>query len=290
MHKEFWAGIFVLTGMGVGLGVYTTLVVGTTTTEYSVYTLDAANVAGIEVGTPILMAGYSVGKVTNIEVLYQPSLRFEVQMSLKPEVPIPLGVTPQMGTRLAGGGLINLVPPETITGFLPNNARLTLESSTNIQSLLDSADSILKDLAVMTDKGREFVEDPEQGLELRLKEVDTILIQVNELLRELTRLTRTSKGMLLDSAPILQESLTNAETLTSDSIELMAQMDQSLKEFDAQMLTFGTLMNSYNPGKNKEMDTIFKSLETSTSSLNRLMSSMEQGPLRTLRKGVEEQE
>ena len=289
VNKEFWAGIFVLIGTGLGLGVYTTLVVGTTTTEYSVYTLDAANVSGIEVGTPILMAGYGVGKVTNIEVLYEPSLRFEVQMSLKPEVPIPLGVTPQMGTRLAGGGLINLVPPETITGFLESNARLTLEPSTDIQSLLDSADSILKDLAVMTKKGREFVEDPEQGLELRLKEVDTILIQVNELLSELTRLTRTSKGMLLDSAPILQQSLNNAETLTADSIELMTQMDQSLKEFDDQMLTLGTLMNSYDPGTNKEMDAIFSSLQMSTSSLNRLMKSMEQGPLRTLRKGVEDE-
>ena len=88
----------------------------------------------------------------------------------------------------------------------------------------------------------------------------------------------------------LQQSLTNAEILTADSIELMTQMDQSLKEFDDQMLTLGTLMNSYNPGKNKEMDAIFNSLETSINSLSRLMSSMEQAPFRTLRKGVEEQE
>ena len=262
----------------------------TTTQEYSIYRLDAANVSGIEVGTPILMAGYGVGKVTNIEVLYKPSLRFEVTMSLKPEVPIPLGVIPQMGTRLAGGGLINLVPPERITGFLESNARLTLEPSTDIQSLLDSADSILKDLAVMTKRGREFVEDPKQGLELRLKEVDTILSQVNELLRELTKLTRTSEGMLLDSAPLVQQSLSNAETLSADSIDLMGQMGESLKEFDAQVSTLETLMNSYDPGTNTEVKAIFESLEQSTSSLSRLMHSIEKRPLRTLRKGVEEQE
>jgi ABC-type transporter Mla subunit MlaD len=290
VNKEFWAGVFVLIGMGVGLGVYTTLIVDTTTQEYSIYRLDAANVSGIEVGTPILMAGYGVGKVTNIEVLYKPSLRFEVTMSLKPEVPIPLGVIPQMGTRLAGGGLINLVPPERITGFLESNARLTLEPSTDIQSLLDSADSILKDLAVMTKRGREFVEDPKQGLELRLKEVDMILSQVNELLRELTQLTRTSEGMLLDSAPLVQQSLSNAETLSADSIDLMGQMGESLKEFDAQVSTLGTLMNSYDPGTNTEVNAIFESLEQSTSSLTRLMHSIEKRPLRTLRKGVEEQE
>ena len=290
VNKEFWAGVFVLIGMGVGLGVYTTLIVDTTTQEYSIYRLDAANVSGIEVGTPILMAGYGVGKVMNIEVLYKPSLRFEVTMSLKPEVPIPLGVIPQMGTRLAGGGLINLVPPERITGFLESNARLTLEPSTDIQSLLDSADSILKDLAVMTKRGREFVEDPKQGLELRLKEVDMILSQVNELLRELTQLTRTSEGMLLDSAPLVQQSLSNAETLSADSIDLMGQMGESLKDFDAQVSTLGALMNSYDPGTNTEVNAIFESLEQSTKSLNRLMKSMEKRPLRTLRKGVEEQE
>ncbi len=288
MNKEFWAGIFVLVGMGAGLGVYTTLVVDTTTAVYKTYTLDASNVSGIEVGTPIEMAGYGVGKVSAIEVLYEPSLRFEVEMSVKPEIPIPLGVTPQMGTRLAGGGLINLVPPENIDGFLEDNARLTLMPSTDIQSLLDSADSILKDLAVMTKRGREFVEDPEQGLELRLREVDKILIQVNVLLSELTKVAKISKGMLNENAPLLQDSLANAETLTADSIELMAQMDASLKEFDMQMTAMGELMDGYDPETNAEMREMFQSLNESSTSLQKLMGSMEKSPWRTFRKGVEE--
>ncbi len=288
MNKEFWAGIFVLVGMGAGVGVYTTLVVDTTTTTYKTYTLDASNVSGIEVGTPIEMAGYGVGKVSNIDVLYEPSLRFEVEMSVKPEIPIPLGVTPQMGTRLAGGGLINLVPPTEIDGFLDQNARLTLMPSTDIQSLLDSADSILKDLAIVTQRGREFVEDPEQGLELRLQEVDKILIQVNVLLSELTKVAKTSKGMLNQNAPLLQESLTNAETLTSDSIKLMAQMDASLKEFDVQMTAMGQLMEGYDPDSNAEMREMFESLNESSNSLQKLMYSMEKSPWRTFRKGIDE--
>ena len=288
MNKEFWAGIFVLIGLGVGVGVYTTIVVDTASTEYHTYTLDASNVSGIEVGTPIMMAGYNVGKVTAIDVLYEPSLRFEVEMSLKPEVPIPQNVTPQMGTRLAGGGLINLLPPTDIDGYLEQGARLTLVPSTDIQSLLDSADSILKDLAIITERGREFVEDPEQGLELRLKEVDKILIEINTLLDELTGLAKGSNRLLKDTKPGLTQTLANTETLTQESVVLLQQMDSSLKEFDTQMTALGELMESYDPGTNKDMDAIFESLGASAQSLDRLMESMERSPLRTIRKGVEE--
>ena len=289
MNKEFWAGIFVLTGMAVGVGVYATVVVETAVAEYDTYKLETENMSGIGVGTQVLMAGYDVGTISKIDVSYDPSLTFEVEMALKPEVPIPAGSVAQLGTKLAGGGIINLVPPSYIDGFLEPGSTLSLIPSTDIQSLLESADSILKDLAIMTERGREFVEDPEQGLELRLKEVDKILIQVNVLLSELTKVAKTSKGMLNENAPLLQESLVNAETLTADSIELIAQMDASLKEFDLQMTAMGELMEGYDPDSNSEMREMFESLNESSNSLQKLMGSMEKSPLRTFRKGVEEE-
>ena len=75
-----------------------------------------------------------------------------MEMALKPEVPIPSGVVAQLGTKLAGGGVINLVPPAYINGFLKPGSTLSLIPSTDIQSLLESANSILKDLAIITGK------------------------------------------------------------------------------------------------------------------------------------------
>ena len=288
MNKEFWAGIFVLSGIAVGIGVYTTVVVETAVAEYDLYKLETSNMSGIGVGTQVLMAGYDVGKISKIDVSYDPSLTFEVEMALKPEVPIPSGVVAQLGTKLAGGGVINLVPPAYIDGFLEPGSTLSLIPSTDIQSLLESADSILKDLAIITERGREFVEDPEQGLELRLKEIDKILIQINALLKELTNVAKDSKGVLSDNAPLIKESLANAGILTADSIELMAQMDTSLKEFDIQMEALGELMDGYDPESNREMKEMFESLNESSSSLQKLMGSMEKSPWRTFRKGVEE--
>lgn len=287
INKEFWAGTFVLTGILGGIGLYATLVVDTAVTTFSEFRLDAKDVTGIEVGTPVVMAGYNLGKVKEINVIYEPTLAFDVRLSLKPEVKIPNDVVVQMGTRLAGGGLINFVPPESINGYLEPGATLELQPSTDIQSLLDSADSILRDLAIITQRGREFVEDPEQGLELRLKEVDGILIEVNALLDQLTGLAKSSRYLLNTSTPALNQTLANTETLTQDSVALLNQMDSSLKAFDIQMIALGELMDSYDPNSNREMDEIFESLGAASQSLDRLMSSMEEGPLRTLRKGVE---
>ena len=126
MNKEFWAGIFVLSGIAVGIGVYTTVVVETAVAEYDLYKLETSNMSGIGVGTQVLMAGYDVGKISKIDVSYDPSLTFEVEMALKPEVPIPSGVVAQLGTKLAGGGVINLVPPAYIDGFLEPGSTLSL--------------------------------------------------------------------------------------------------------------------------------------------------------------------
>lgn len=290
INKEFWAGMFVLTGILGGIGLYATLVVDTAVATFSEFRLDAKNVTGIEVGTPVVMAGYNLGKVKEITVIYEPSLAFDVRLSLKPEVKIPRDVVVQMGTRLAGGGLINFVPPESITGYLEPGSTLELQPSTDIQSLLDSADSILSDLAIITQRGREFVEDPEQGLELRLKEVDGILVEVNALLDELTGLAKSSRYLLNTSTPALNQTLANTEMLTQDSVVLLSQMDAALKSFDTQMVALGKLMESYDPDSNRDMDEIFESLGAASQSLDRLMSSMETGPLRTLRKGVDSSE
>ena len=232
INKEFWAGVFVLTGVLGGVGLYATLVVDTAVTTFNEYTLDADNVSGIEVGTPVVMAGYNLGKVSEINVHYEPTLAFDVRLSLKQEVKIPNDVTVQLGTRLAGGGLINLIPPDTISGYLEPGAQMVLQPSTDIQSLLDSADSILKDLAIITERGREFVEDPEQGLELRLKKVDGILLEVNTLLNELTGVAKGTRYLLNKTTPTLNQTLQNTETLTNDSVLLLSQMDASLKTFD----------------------------------------------------------
>jgi ABC-type transporter Mla subunit MlaD len=288
MNKEFWAGIFVLIGLGSVGFVYVSVFVDKVVTEQKVYHLDANDVTGIAVGSPVMMRGYNVGRVTDITAEIDPRLRFEVELALLPNIPIPKDSKVLLGSRLAGGGIIDIQPPEEIGELLAEGEHLILTPVTSVQDLLGTAEGILKDIAVMTKRGREFVEDPNQGLELRLQEVDKILKDMSLVLGETNSLLQELEKGINQNQQSFARTMKNIEVLSEDSIETLDAIDQSLNIFDEEISTVGDIFSSYDLEENQDMSEMVKSLEESSKSLERLMKSMEGSPFRTLRKGVEE--
>jgi phospholipid/cholesterol/gamma-HCH transport system substrate-binding protein len=277
MNKEFLAGVFVLIGLGSVGFVYVSVFVGQVVTEQKVYHLDANDVTGIAIGSPVMMRGYNVGRVTNISVEMEPRLRFEVELGLLPDIPIPKNSEVLLGSRLAGGGEL-----------LAEGEHLILTPVTSIQDLLGTAEGILKDIAVMTKRGREFIEDPNQGLELRLQEVDKILTDMSIVLEESSLLLKELGEGLDENQESLSRTIKNIEVLSEDSIETLDSMDGSLKIFDKEISNVGEIFGGYDLEENQDMNGIIRSLDESSKSLERLMKSMEESPFRTLRKGVED--
>jgi ABC-type transporter Mla subunit MlaD len=235
-----------------------------------------------------MMRGYNVGRVTNISVEMEPRLRFEVELGLLPDIPIPKNSEVLLGSRLAGGGIIDIQPPEEIGELLAEGEHLILTPVTSIQDLLGTAEGILKDIAVMTKRGREFIEDPNQGLELRLQEVDKILTEMSTVLEESSLLLKELGEGLDENQKSFSRTIKNIEVLSEDSIETLDSMDRSLKIFDQEISNAGEIFGGYDLEENQDMNEIIRSLDESSRSLERLMKSMEKSPFRTLRKGVEE--
>jgi ABC-type transporter Mla subunit MlaD len=286
MNKEFWAGIAVIVSACLLMFVYINSVVTTGAVDYRVFILDTKDVTGIDVGTPVLMAGYNIGQVQDIVVHVEPSLSFEITLSVKPEIQIPIDSTASTGTRLAGGGLINIVPPPTIHGFIEEGSHISLQPAIDVQKLLDTAESILEDISVMTQRGREFVEDPEQGLELRLQEVDVILLEIHGVLESMNGLTKELHKTVQSTTPNINKTLKNTEVLTTESIEAIEAMEQSLLLFDQQLEAMGVLMDGYDPQKNTEIHSALQSMAQTSHSIQLLFRSFEISPLKTMRKGV----
>ena len=90
MNRDFWVGIFVIAGLVILLGVYTTLFVGGVTKESVIYHLEAKNVMGIATGIPVMMQGYELGVVESIDVITEPKLHFDVQLAIKPNISISI--------------------------------------------------------------------------------------------------------------------------------------------------------------------------------------------------------
>ena len=84
-----------------------------------------------------------------------------------------------LGTRLAGGGFIDVRPPETSQGILSPEEKLELQPVVDVQNVLESVNQLVVDLQKISAHARKFVEDLEKGVEKRLKDVDIILPKSN---------------------------------------------------------------------------------------------------------------
>ena len=93
------------------------MVVETAVAEYHLYKLETNNMSGIGVGTQVLMAGYDVGKISKIDVSYDPSLTFEVEMALKPEVLYPQVQLRNWALNLPVVASSTWFPPLTLMDF-----------------------------------------------------------------------------------------------------------------------------------------------------------------------------
>ncbi len=288
MNRDFWTGLFVLAGLASLIGVYTTLFVEEVTQNVSYYYLDAKDVTGITEGVPVQMRGYNIGSVGNIEVFTQPDLHFEVALALRPEIPIPSGSIVLLGSRLAGGGIIDIQPPEEPSEPLEVGSHLTLTPVTDVQELLETAELVLKDIQVITAKGREFVEDPDQGLELRLQALDKVIVEMEAMFKEGATAVKRLDDTIIESQEGIYNSIEAAEEATLSSADAMKELEEVLQSFEEQLNEFENLsevIDSYDLEGSNEMAEMISSLNDSSQSLERFMKAFELAPLRTLRKG-----
>jgi ABC-type transporter Mla subunit MlaD len=291
LNRDFWTGIFVLFGLASLIGVYATLFVEEVTQNVSYYYLDAKDVTGITEGVPVQMRGYNIGSVGNIEVFTEPDLHFEVALALRPEIPIPSGSIVLLGSRLAGGGIIDVQPPEEPSFPLEVGSHLTLTPVTDVQELLETAELVLKDIQVITAKGREFVEDPDQGLELRLQALDKVIVEMEAMFKEGSKAVKRLDDTIVESQEGIYNSLASTEEATKSSAEAMKELEVVLKSFDEQLKEFenvSEVIDSYDLEGGNEMAEMIRNLNDSSESLERFMKAFEVAPIRTLRKGSDE--
>ena len=280
MKKEFWAGIFVLFGLFSLALVYTKLFVEEVTKDESVYFLHANNVSGIVQGVPVMMQGYSIGSVSSIAVEYEPSLNFKVELVVNKKIRIPRGSEVVLGSRLAGGAEIVIRPPEESEAYMQPREYLTLTPSTDVQDVLKMVSLVLEDVQVITSRGREFIEDPNQGLELRLKAVDKVLAEVSTLLVESVSLIKKLQSIIDQVRPGVQRSVEGAETtldntavLIDDLGSVVTVMEERLEEVSEAI----DIIELYDPEDGTEMAQMFEDLQIAADEMKTLTTDMSVG-------------
>ena len=277
VNRDFWVGIFVIAGLVILLGVYTTLFVGGVTKESIIYHLEAKNVMGISTGIPVMMQGYELGIVENIDVITEPKLHFDVQLAIKSNISIPRGSNVVLGTRLAGGAFIDVRPPEESQGVLSTDEKLELQPAVDVQNLLESVNGLVVDLQKISSHARHFVEDPEQGVEKRLKDVDVILAQIQNILTDTNNTILHVDEIIRDIEPRISSAITAAETTAISSSSLIEELSAIATDVDKEVEDMGLLiemMEGYAPENNTEISTALKNVEIMTHDMHEMVKSL----------------
>ncbi len=301
-QRDVWTGMFTVGGACVALAVWAALALSERRGETTTYVLEASELAGVTVGTTVEMRGYDLGRVDAVRVIVEPTLRFELDLGLRPEVPIPVGTRAILATRtLAGGALVVLDPPDAPTTSLAPGARMPAVAQADVTRLLETAGAILEDLAVVSAEVRRAVADREQGDDLRasLDRFNRDLEEANAVLSAATDLVGNVDALVARVGPRVERGLSAADRALAHTEGAAAQMERLLAPDGPTMAVLSdmsrrldeleqlaALLEAYDPARNAGLADTLENVRAASTSLERLMRAMERRPLRTLVKGV----
>jgi ABC-type transporter Mla subunit MlaD len=98
-RRDFYTGLFLLATAVLLLAAYLHSSMTHFTRDAETYYADGTDIAGLEEGSDVEMGGYKIGTIRHIRVLNDPTLRFELELSVKREVPIPAATFRSEPTR-----------------------------------------------------------------------------------------------------------------------------------------------------------------------------------------------
>ncbi|MCC5919171.1 MAG: MlaD family protein [Cyclobacteriaceae bacterium] len=261
------------------------------TTYYAVYD----SVDGLTISNPILLNGYSVGRVNDVKLLQEgTNNRVVVELDIESTIKVGQGAVAQLvSSDILGGKAIAL---KTGDVNKPLNARDTLLSETDkgIQQLMmDTALPVIKQL-----------DSAMIRINYILKNIDENESTINQTLANISVLTKTLNGTVVQNQKNISTSTTNlaklTEGLTDDNeglVSFLSKMNHladslndlplkaTLEETKATMANIKLLSDQIEAGKGtmgKMMkdDSLYNNLNASAQSLDLLLNDLRERPRR----------
>lgn len=300
-RRDFWAGLFVLAAGALLLGAYLFSSLRHFTRNTTKYIVEAREISGISEGTEAVMGGYSLGRVRKVTIITGPPLRFELEVALRREVPIPNGTTVLLASKSLGGSrVLEFVPPEKPGAELPEGSHLTAVPEADLQQIYNMAmqgltnfTKITEDLSKITssDAGGEGVRGALQRLNKVLADADITVRSANEMIKNLNQTVTVMRPQLESSANMLAATMRNSEQATEQFKQMMAKggaLDELLRVATLrmeEMKKLGPLLEGYDPKKNPEIRETLRHLNSTMKNLDALTNELKRRPWLLIRKG-----
>ncbi|MCV9385174.1 MlaD family protein [Reichenbachiella ulvae] len=249
------------------------------------------NIDGLNVSNPVIVNGYAVGRVSNIEILQNQNNKIIVEMDVKGSLKVGKGTSAiLMNSDFLGSKSILL---EIKNHDTPLNSGDTIngEIDLGLAAILNRAEPLTDDIGVTISRLNEILlgmEGAGEELKQTLSNINTAVISVNKLVVQnnsrLEKSFNNINGLLVNinqKVDMLEPVLTGADSTLSkiNSLELentIANLNQVMMELDTTITAINESQGSL--GKIINEDTLYNNLNQALTDLDKLLIHIDQNP------------
>lgn len=228
-RNEIIVGAFVLFALGVLIGM-TFLIRGSLGMNPYTVEVEYENVAGLEIGSPVLVQGFRTGRVTSMEAGLTEDGEPTVIVICRISRDIPIYRDAQarlMQQGFIGDKRIEIHPGSPGAGEIESATRITGIPSTEMTDLFDEGAVIVDNINAILLHARELLED------------ETRLAQIDDTLRNLNESSRQINEMIAENRAALRSATANVEDITRQAGELTARLDSILDNAESRVDAIG---------------------------------------------------
>jgi len=306
-RRDFWTGLFLLLSILILVGAYLRSSMTHFTRNVETYYADGVDIAGLEEGSDVEMGGYKIGVIRRIRAFNDPRLRFELELAVRKDVPIPNG-TRAAGSNhsLSGDRFLDLRPPVDRPGgaagsFLAAGGHMPVDADATIQMIMTKADQAFANLTEVTAQLDKMVSTGAAGPGLKdtfarlsqvLADADVAAKSAGRVMARLDRTVEEIQPSLASGVKSLQSTMQTADSAAHRLDKLLEKEGPALGEVLAaanarlaEMKGLSQLLASYDASKNPDIRATLQHLNTATKSLEDLLADVKAHPWKLVRKG-----
>ncbi|GAA4431345.1 MlaD family protein [Ravibacter arvi] len=266
----------------------------------NIYYVEYDNVDGLTSSNPVLLNGYPVGRVVQIDLVPEKNNMLRVSLDVRKNLPLPEGTKAVLvDGGLLGGKAVRL-QMGTSKVMLPNKSLLVSEKEAGLMALLQSqatpvlshADSLMVNLAIVSEGFKQTGET----LNKVLANFDQTGNSLNSILNEnkgkiaglMANLSKLSES-LVETEKGIKPLLANANTLVDslNALSLGATINKAHQTIgELQTLLAGIKAGEGTAGKLLTDDALYQNLNYTMMSLNQLLANFREHPKRYINVSV----
>lgn len=228
-RNEIIVGLFVIFSLIVLLGM-TFIIRGSTGISPYKIRMQFPDVAGLEIGAPVLVSGFRLGRVTEMEPIRTPEGAAAVVVTAKVSRQIKLYKDAEvrlMQQGFLGDKRLEMSPGSPTSPEVQNGDMLKSVLPTDMNAVFSQAEAVANELKETLKAVREAVTDP-----ARVAKIDATIENINKSTDEM-------RAILAENRIAVRETITNLKEISTKSTEIANKADKLLADAQGRMEKIG---------------------------------------------------